>query len=91
MKSSVSIIVKGRVQGVGFRWFTINQAENYDIKGYVQNLKNGDVEVFAEGDDFQLIEFINKIKEGPSFSMVMDVITRYEKFKGQFKDFKLKY
>ncbi len=91
MKSSVTILVKGRVQGVGFRWFTMNQAESYSIKGYVKNLNNGDVEVFAEGDDNQLLEFINKLKEGPPFSHVIDVITRYEEFKGHFKEFKLKY
>lgn len=41
-------IISGRVQGVGFRWFIKKIAETLDIKGYVMNLPNGDVEIWAE-------------------------------------------
>jgi acylphosphatase len=91
MKSSVRIIVKGRVQGVGYRWVAVNAASEFGINGYVQNLFNGDVEVYAEGDDSQLLLFINKLREGPPFSNVTDIITDYGSFTDSFKEFKVKY
>ena len=91
MKSSVRIRVKGRVQGVGYRWFAVNAASEFGINGYVQNLFNGDVEVYAEGDDSQLLLFINKLREGPPFSNVTDIITDYGGFMDHFKEFKVKY
>ncbi|MEJ2636102.1 MAG: acylphosphatase [Calditrichia bacterium] len=42
--------VSGNVQGVGFRYFTYKRAKSYNLTGYVKNLANGNVEVFAEGD-----------------------------------------
>ncbi len=42
--------IKGRVQGVSFRYFTFKQAQNLNIRGLVQNNPNGDVEAFAQGD-----------------------------------------
>ena len=91
MKSAVKIIVKGRVQGVGYRWFTLNTAEKFGIKGFVKNLYNGNVEVFAEGEDADLLKFIEKLKEGPSFSNVTGIETDYKDFEGRFKEFKVKY
>ena len=91
MKSAVKIIVKGRVQGVGYRWFALNNAEKFGIKGFVKNLYNGNVEVFAEGEDADLLKFIEKLKEGPPFSNVADIETDYKDFEGRFKEFKVKY
>lgn len=63
-------IVKGRVQGVGFRFFTYHIANEYKIKGWVKNLWNGDVEVMAQGES-QYIEVFKKFLEtGPSSSGV---------------------
>ena len=70
MNSAYKIIVQGRVQGVGYRWFSMQIAQQLEIKGYVKNLFNGDVEVFAQGDDASVQQFINQLRKGPSFSNV---------------------
>ena len=51
-KLAIHIFIKGRVQGVSFRYFTIKQAQNLNIRGLVRNNPNGDVEAFDKGDIF---------------------------------------
>ncbi len=83
----LKIIVKGRVQGVGFRYFIQQQASLLGIKGYVRNSINGNVEIIASSEENNLIEFLHQVQKGPSFARVDDLtiseITRnadYEKF-----------
>jgi len=70
---TLKIIVKGRVQGVGFRWFTRELAQSVGVKGTVRNLVNGDVEVVAQADIHALDYFLSKLKEGPRFGSVEQV------------------
>ena len=65
--------ITGKVQGVGFRYFVLRQAQELGITGWVSNKPNGDVEAFAQGEKADLERFIAKVKEGPSFSRVEDV------------------
>ena len=51
-KLAIHIFIKGRVQGVSFRCFTLKQAQNLNTEGWVRNNPNGDVEAFAQGDIF---------------------------------------
>lgn len=67
---SLKIIVKGMVQGVGFRYFCYEKANELGIKGYAKNLYNGDVEILAEGEEAMLNEFIKAVNIGPKFSEV---------------------
>jgi acylphosphatase len=62
------ILISGRVQGVGFRWFAERQAVEYGVNGYVRNLSDGRVEVLAQGEDEVLEAFCDSLKEGPPFS-----------------------
>lgn len=71
---TLKIIVKGRVQGVGFRWFTRQLAQSLGVKGTVRNLYNGDVEVIAQADRDTLDYFVNKLKEGPRFGYVEEAL-----------------
>jgi acylphosphatase len=63
-------IVKGRVQGVGFRYFTIHAARACRVVGTVRNLPDGTVEAIAEGSSDSIDEFRKRLWEGPSFSNV---------------------
>lgn len=63
-------IVKGEVQGVGYRFFVNLMANKIGILGSVQNLENGDVEVLAEGDLENLKVFEKYLKIGPSSASV---------------------
>ncbi len=66
-------IVKGQVQGVGFRYFTHRVAQELGVRGRVKNLPNGTVEVHAEGDEGPMEQFLTGIKMGPSLGFVKDI------------------
>lgn len=61
----VRLIIGGRVQGVGFRYFVQDNARRYQINGYVKNMPGGNVEVDAEGEPEMLDNFIEKCRMGP--------------------------
>ncbi len=66
-------IVSGMVQGVGFRFFTQAAAEKLRIHGFVRNLPDGRVEVFAMGAPQQHAEFRAMLERGPRFSSIREV------------------
>lgn len=65
--------VRGRVQGVGYRYFALKRAEELGLSGFVRNMPDGSVEVIAEGEDARLSQFEARLKEGPSFARVEEV------------------
>jgi acylphosphatase len=67
-------LVKGRVQGVGFRWFVHREASELDLHGWVRNTEDGDVEVVAAGDPESLTELRASLQKGPRGSRVDKVI-----------------
>ena len=67
------IHVRGRVQGVGFRWSAVREARNRGIKGFVKNLSDGSVYIEAEGSMKQLNTFVEWCKKGPGFGLVDSV------------------
>lgn len=69
MKNKTKIIIRGRVQGVGFRKYTKTIAEHFNIQGNVMNLINGDVEINIIQDNQQQY-FINKLKKGSLLSRI---------------------
>jgi len=67
-------IVSGRVQGVGFRYFVIRNAQSIGgIGGYAKNLPDGTVEVLAEGEKDKLERLVQALHQGPPVSKVDDV------------------
>ncbi len=70
---SYRYLVRGRVQGVGFRYFVQSIALNLGIEGYVRNLDSGHVEVYAVGTKPQLDEFAGYLWKGPAYSEVNGV------------------
>lgn len=69
----LSVVISGLVQGVGFRQFVKNRAEQLGIVGRVWNTNDGNVEVYAYGDEKLLEEFVSLIKIGPVFSQVVSI------------------
>ena len=86
-KPSVYIIIKGKVQGVSFRYFTLKQAQELNIVGWVRNIPNGTVEAVAQGNKINLELFINKLKQGSSLSRVDDVILNWEHQEKDYENF----
>lgn len=81
-------VVYGRVQGVGFRYFTWKEAERIGIKGTVRNCVDGSVEIVAEGNDGQLQDFYNWLKVGPRTASVKRVLEDYIENK-RYSDFSI--
>lgn len=67
---TLSVLVEGRVQGVGFRAATVRQAHQLKLGGWVRNLPDGRVEVEAEGDAEALERFERALRQGPRASRV---------------------
>ncbi len=63
-------LIQGRVQGVGFRWFVHREASELDLRGWVRNTEEGDVEVVAAGEAADLDELRSSLKRGPRGSRV---------------------
>ena len=59
------VAVRGRVQGVGFRWFVRERARALSLTGWVRNRADGSVEVFAIGDEGALEELQSLLRSGP--------------------------
>ena len=88
----LSATVYGRVQGVFFRYFVRNVAEELGLKGYVRNLASGDaVEVQAEGEKRQLNKLLGQLKVGPPGAQVEKVEVKWADYSGQFDDFIVRY
>jgi acylphosphatase len=66
-------IVRGRVQGVGFRWFVEREAHILGIAGWVRNNSDGSVEVLAQGTRDQLLGLRSRLREGPRAARVDNV------------------
>jgi acylphosphatase len=67
-------LIQGRVQGVGFRWFVHREASELELRGWVRNTEDGDVEVVATGSVEDLSELRASLKKGPRGSRVDRVL-----------------
>jgi acylphosphatase len=65
--------VRGRVQGVGFRWYVVERARQLQIAGWVRNTQDGKVEIAAGGRPDALISFEKAIQMGPKGAQVEEV------------------
>ena len=84
---SIRAVVSGRVQGVGFRYFTQSTARRYDLVGWVRNNFDGSVEIYAEGTKENIDAFLKVIHQGPSSSHVRKVKVTWLSPKGKFSHF----
>jgi len=70
----VHFLIQGRVQGVGFRWFVQREASELDLRGWVRNTEEGEVEVVAAGDAGNLDELRVSLRRGPRGARVDRVV-----------------
>jgi acylphosphatase len=73
-KIARKFVVSGRVQGVGYRFFAERWASQLGICGYVKNLWDGNVEVYAIGDPIAIEEFRRQLVEGPRSAHVTNIM-----------------
>ena len=81
------IIISGQVQGVFYRAFAKNAAEKNNVTGYARNLPDSKVEVIAEGDEFDLLSFIQLLRTGPPNAVVEGFDMEWQEAKNEFKGF----
>jgi acylphosphatase len=67
-------LIQGRVQGVGFRWYVHREASELDLRGWVRNTEDGDVEVLVHGNELDLNELRASLRRGPRGSRVDRVV-----------------
>jgi acylphosphatase len=87
VKIRAYVTVKGLVQGVSFRYFTVQKAILMNVNGWVKNMPNGDVQGCFEGNELDVKALIDWCREGPGLAQVDGVFVEYKDFKGDFSDF----
>lgn len=89
MKERARIFVSGRVQGVFYRDNTRRWASSMGLTGWVRNLPDGRVEALAEGNRENILELIERMREGPPMAWVESAEVDWEDYKGEFYDFRI--
>ena len=82
-----TVSIHGRVQGVGFRFHTCDQAEHYRLTGWVRNSWHGTVEAVFEGEEADVRAIVEWCRRGPSFARVSHVEVEYHPATGEFTEF----
>jgi acylphosphatase len=83
------IFISGRVQGVGFRYWTKRQAKKFGINGWVRNTEDGKVEVMAQGSKDSLKMFEELLTQGPFTAEVSSLETSFEDTEKKFEGFEI--
>lgn len=86
----LTAVVRGRVQGVGFRWFVERTAASLGLTGWVRNREDRSVEVVAEGPPAVLDRFAAALHEGPPGARVEHVAERRDPATGEFRRFSIR-
>ena len=87
----VRIIISGFVQGVGFRYFIKEKADQLRLSGWVRNTPDGTVEAVIEGDEDKIDDVITACKEGPPPANVKQVNVEKSGARGDLKEFTISY
>lgn len=91
-KKRVEISLKGRVQGVGFRHFTVTRARELNgVTGWVRNESDGSVTLVAEGPRQELDKLVSDVKEGPRRARVRDLDKTVKEPRNEFSSFEVRY
>ncbi|MDI3530641.1 MAG: acylphosphatase [Candidatus Atribacteria bacterium] len=85
------LVLKGRVQGVGYRYFVLRKAGDFDVVGFVRNLPDGSVEVVAEGAEPEVKRFFEEVKKGPASAYVREAREEWLPPTGAYWDFRVRY
>jgi acylphosphatase len=81
------LIISGKVQGVGFRYFVRKSAVKLGVAGWVRNLEDGRVEAIFEGEEGVVASAIKFANQGPRFSKVENIELKKLEYCGEFNDF----
>jgi acylphosphatase len=88
---AVHVRIGGRVQGVGFRYFALREAQEHGVTGWVRNLSDGGVEARVEGSAEKVNAFLASLREGPRMSRVEEFDVRDVEATETFRRFEVRY
>ncbi len=91
MKARAHVLISGMVQGVSFRYYTRELAQQLGVHGWVRNTHDGRVEAVFEGEKDAVERVLNFCNHGPSGATVSKVDVEWENYRGGFSDFKVRY
>ena len=87
----VNVVIEGRVQGVGFRFTTVEVARDYAVTGYVQNMLDGSVKIVAEGAEDELLRFLDGVRASHVYQQVKRENISWLPAAGGMDDFSIRY
>ena len=90
-RQRLAAVVRGYVQGVGFRFFVVRQARAIGVTGWVRNRGDGAVQVVAEGRRSDLLALLTGLRVGPSEAEVQDVEVSWQPYTGSFANFEVRF
>ncbi len=90
-RACLRAVVSGRVQGVFYRMFVLQEASGLDLCGRVCNLRDGRVQVVAEGERKGLEQLLQRLHRGPSGARVADVAAEWGEYRHEYQDFQIEY
>ena len=91
MRRRVHVFYSGRVQGVGFRLTAEETARDLEVVGWVKNLRDGRVELLAEGTEATLERFVDAIRNGPMKNFIAMVELSWGHASETFDEFEIRY
>ena len=91
MSVQYEIVITGRVQGVGFRYFVEKRASELNITGWVKNKSDGSVMVMAQGDEQDIDTFFDYLRIGPALARVSGISKNRMPVLEKFSNFRVKY
>ena len=83
------VLITGRVQGVNFRYFTVQEAQLRGVTGWVRNNPGGQVEAVFEGDEEDVRWMVDWCHHGPPMARVDRVVESWQPYTGEFEDFRM--
>jgi len=72
-RGAARLVIEGRVQGVGYRWWAVDTARGLGLDGWVRNRRDGSVELLAIGEPDEIERLTSACREGPSGALVQSV------------------
>lgn len=84
------VLISGRVQGVSFRYYTVQEAETVGVNGWVRNLWDGRVEAIFEGQAEDVEHMVNWSRNGPPSALVDDIDVEWQEAIREFDSFRVR-
>lgn len=89
VKKRAHAVVRGSVQGIGYRYFALKHARDLGLTGWVKNLPTGEVELEIEGEDQAIGNYIKVLQTKHPWARVSDVEMNWLEYSGEFQNFEI--